>query len=445
MANQKHQPILHDANGIIFKIHETTKTTKSGPRAYWLLEERITSGKRRLLSNTSEKAARRRADKIRAAMVKGQASRMALSHGEWQDVCVARQIIRKRGWSLTAAASEWADCTDRLPVAVSLLDVTNYYLRNHINGGPPSQPTGLVAAAERYHQFKLDAGKSKGHCRNIRSQMDSLLKALPPGVRLDELTAGQLDAVVVSFGLKAKTMNEYRIVLSNLFSWATKQNPPMVEKGFNPALNMERHDVKHGEVDALRVADLRKILVAAQAKRPEFVPVVVLVCFGALRPSEAVRLDWAEVGAEYVRLPGTKSKTGFHRQIPIQANLKAWLAGWRKKEGLVCPGIDLPHFNVVVRSISGVRLSHDGMRHGFGSHRQQIVKNVGMVADEMGHSMEICRRHYLNAFCTEEEAKEWFSLTPDTVSNIINLPSAAEVPSVAAGAYATYTSSRDCS
>jgi hypothetical protein len=79
MANQKHQPILHDADGIVFKIHETTKPTKSGSRVYWLLEERVTTGKRRLLSNTSEKAGRQRADKLRALAVKGQASRMALS------------------------------------------------------------------------------------------------------------------------------------------------------------------------------------------------------------------------------------------------------------------------------------------------------------------------------------------------------------------------------
>ncbi|MCX6922584.1 MAG: site-specific integrase [Verrucomicrobia bacterium] len=388
------------------------------------------------MSNTSEKAARQRADKIGAAMVKGQASRMALSHGAWQDVCVAREIIRKRGWSLTAVAHEWADCTERLPGGVCLLDATNFYLINHFGGGPPPQPTGLVEAADRYHEFKLNAGKSKGHCKNIRSQLDRLLKALPPGVRLDELTAGQLDAVVVGFGLKAKTMNEYRIMLSNLYSWAAKQNPPLVSKGFNPAKDMERHDVKHGAVESLRVADLRTILVAAQAKRPDFVPLIVLVCFGGLRPSEAVRLDWSEVGTDYIRLPGKKSKTGYNRQIPIQENLKAWLAQWRKKEGLVCPGIDLPHFNVVVRSISGVCLSHDGMRHGYGTHRQQIVKNVGMVADEMGHSMEICRRHYLNAFCAEEEAKEWFSVVPPTVPNIINLPSAAAEPSVVADAKA---------
>ena len=81
----------------------------------------------------------------------------------------------------------------------------------------------------------------------------------------------------------------------------------------------------------MRVADLRKILLSAPAKH---LPIIRLVCFGGLRPSEAARLDWAEIGSDHIRLPGTKAKTSYSRQIPLCANLKAWLALWRKREGL---------------------------------------------------------------------------------------------------------------
>jgi hypothetical protein len=358
MDKQKHQSIVYNADGVEFTIYKTPKPTKTGCKTYWVLVD-YSTGKRRLLNNKTEKAARQRANKIRAAMVKGQANRMTLSEGDWQGICIAREIVRSlcTGDSVGSAVREWADCTARLGSRTSLLDATKFYLSNHKNGGPPPKPTPFADAAEQYHKFKLDAGKSKGHCKNIKSQMDRLLKALPPAVRLDELTAGQFDAVVVGFGLKEKTLNEYRVTLSNLYSWAAKQNPPLVSNGFNPAKEMERHKVKHGEVESLRVADLRKILVAAPGKRSDLVPLIVLVCFGALRPSEAVRLDWSEVGADYIRIPGKKSKTGYSRQIPIQENLKVWLALWRKNEGPICPGIDLPHFNVAIRHCSGVRLS----------------------------------------------------------------------------------------
>jgi integrase len=185
---------------------------------------------------------------------------------------------------------------------------------------------------------------------------------------------------------------------------------------------MERHKVKHKEVQFLRLADLGKILGAAVEKRPDLVPLILLVCFAGLRPSEAVRLDWREVGADYIRLPGDKSKTGYSRQIPIQDNLKLWLAPCRKPDGPVCPGTDLTHFNRTIRCLSGVQLSHDAMRHGYGSHRQRVVNNVSQVAEEMGHSVQVARRHYLNPFCTPEEAKEWFGIGPQQDSNIIALP-----------------------
>lgn len=124
--------------------------------------------------------------------------------------------------------------------------------------------------------------------------------------------------------------------------WETagKQNPPFVPKGFNPGKEMERCDVKQNEVEFLQVSDLRRIVAGLQRKRPDLLPLVVLVCFAGLRPSQAVRLDWQDIGEEYIRLPGSKSKTGFSRQIPIQANLKAWLTLWRTHDGKICSWYD---------------------------------------------------------------------------------------------------------
>jgi integrase len=165
-----------------------------------------------------------------------------------------------------------------------------------------------------------------------------------------------------------------------------------------------------------------EVSVALPAKRPDLVPLVVLVSFAGLRPSEAARLEWKEVGDDYIRLPGKKSKTGHSRQIPIQPNLKSWLALWRKDNGLICPDLNLEHVNPSILRHSGVRLPYDGLRHGYGTHRQRIIKNIGAVAEEMGNSIAICRRHYVNAFCTDAEANEWFSLVPQNPANIIALP-----------------------
>ena len=76
---------VYVSDGVPFTIYKSDKTSKSGTKTCWLLEDHST-GKRRTLNNVSRKAAERRADQIRAAMVKGQARRLLLSNGQWQDV-----------------------------------------------------------------------------------------------------------------------------------------------------------------------------------------------------------------------------------------------------------------------------------------------------------------------------------------------------------------------
>ena len=436
--HQKHQSIVYNANGVEFTIYATPKPTKSGPKVYWVLEERLTTGNRRLLNNKTLKAAKERADKIRAAMVKGQASRMSLSNGQWQDVCIAVEILRSTQTcdSLGSAIRSWAECIGMLGDRATLLDAVKFYLAHYKGNGPQPKPIRFDEAAKRYHAFKVADGKSASHCGNILSRMNRLTAKLPAGITTDEPTAGQLDHAVVSLGIAPKTRNEYRIMLSNFFKWCGKQNPPFVPRGFNPAKEMERYDVPDAEVEFLHVGELRRVLTVLPAKRPDLLPLVTLVCFAGLRPSEAARVEWREIGEDYIRLPGKKSKTGEARQIPVHENLKAWLALWRKESGLICPDVSLEHVNAAIRRHSGIRLPHDAMRHSYGTHRQRVVKNIGAVAEEMGNTIVICKRHYVNAFCSDAEAAEWFSVVPASPGNVISLSEArseAEHPRDAIG------------
>jgi integrase len=413
---------VYSANGVPFTIYKSVKPTKSGPKAYWLLED-FSTGKRRTLNNVSKQAAERRADRIREAMVKGRGQWGLFTNGELQDVGMAMEVLRstQTGESLYTAIRLWAECEAMLNGKATLFDTVKFYLAHHQGNRPAPKRTRFDEAAKRFHEFKVASGISESHSDNLLSRLNRVSGALPDGMMLDEPTAGQLEQVVVGFGLSPKTRNEYITIIGSLYTWAAKQNPPIVPKSFNPGKEMEKFSVKHGDVDFLRVTDLKKMLARLPEKRPDLVPLVVLVCFSGLRPCEAARLEWNEVGEDYIRLPGKKSKTGYSRQIPIHTNLKLWLARWRKDAGLLCPDVSLAHVNVAIRRAAAVGLSHDAMRHGYGTHRQRVVKNIGTVAEEMGNSISVCRRHYVNAFCAETEANEWFSLVPANSGNIITL------------------------
>jgi len=68
----------YDADGVEFTIltYETIKSTKSGPKKYWLFQD-YSTGRRRLLNNRTLRAAEQRARKIRAS-TQSQAQRCRL-------------------------------------------------------------------------------------------------------------------------------------------------------------------------------------------------------------------------------------------------------------------------------------------------------------------------------------------------------------------------------
>ena len=151
----KGRKTVYDADGVPFTIYETIKSTQAGPTKYWLLED-YSTGKRRLLNNPTREAAERRADEIRAAMVKGQASRMMLTNGQWQDVCIALEIVRSvpTGDSLGSAIRTWAVCIGMLDGKADLLDAVKFFLAHNKGSGPPYKPTRFAEAAPIYHQSR---------------------------------------------------------------------------------------------------------------------------------------------------------------------------------------------------------------------------------------------------------------------------------------------------
>jgi hypothetical protein len=56
----------------------------------------------------------------------------------------------------------------------------------------------------------------------------------------------------------------------------------------------------------------------------------------------------------------------------------------------------------------------DALRHSYGSMRNAVLRNLPQVAEEMGTSETMLRRHYHNPR-TSEEGAEWFGLRPGMI------------------------------
>jgi hypothetical protein len=56
----------------------------------------------------------------------------------------------------------------------------------------------------------------------------------------------------------------------------------------------------------------------------------------------------------------------------------------------------------------------DGLRHGFGTYYKSKIKDIGKVADYMGNSADMVKRHYARTIPADECAEFW-DLTPAKV------------------------------
>jgi hypothetical protein len=65
------------------------------------------------------------------------------------------------------------------------------------------------------------------------------------------------------------------------------------------------------------------------------------------------------------------------------------------------------------------------LRHSYGSYRASILKNEHELADEMGNSVDMVRRHYRNPR-PKSQARAYFAIFPKhTPANVTPIESVA--------------------
>jgi hypothetical protein len=111
-----------------------------------------------------------------------------------------------------------------------------------------------------------------------------------------------------------------------------------------------------------------------------------------------------------IEVSTTISKTRRRRLVPIPDNLLAWLPESPDPDEMVAPyeGTE-PLIKRLERA--GIEWKKNGLRHGFGSYRCAVLRDVAGVAFEMGNSAAIVMAHY-NEAQELATAVEWFGLVP---------------------------------
>jgi integrase len=202
----------------------------------------------------------------------------------------------------------------------------------------------------------------------------------------------------------------------------------------NPTENIKVRVPKNGEVKILTIPETRQLLNAALAcEHPaSVIPYLVVQLFAGLRPTEAAKLRWERIHFQtgQIEVLGETSKTRETRFVTLEPLLVEWLLPFRLSKGPII-GAHFANNLRDVRAAAGFSAlcpwPKDVLRHCFGSYWLAVHKDRAHLAELMGNSLQVIKRHYRRAILGEA-AQEFWRLSPSQApqpGKIIPVPAVA--------------------
>jgi integrase len=388
----------------------------------WRFRYRDENGQWRWLRRASKELARAEAEAIaaRAAASAG----FAFSPEETAQFRAVRNNLADLDVSPEVASFQYRKARERLAtIGCDSIDAAVEFFLRHHHAGISDKPLADVVA-ELVHVRERD-GAGRRHLKDLASHLGRFARDMPR--RLPELSGLVIDRWLAGLDVSNRSRRNYRGSLTNLFKFARDRG--YVPDTFNPMKGVPLPKLTKRQPGVFRPDEMRKLLESCPEK---LLPVLVIGAFAGLRQSEVLHLDWGDVDWEggRIRVP-EQAKTG-GRWAVLHPNLREWLEPLRGlgrivrlRESAVSKAIQrlVVKVNRELASESSkwtIKWVHNGCRHSYASYRCAVVRDVGIVSDEMGHSIAQLSRHYRNQSVTVEQAREWFALRPD--ESILYLP-----------------------
>ena len=371
----------------------TVRETRPG---LWQVDH-YCNGNRERKAYTDKTRATTYAEQVAAKLKNEGASAFDLPPRAREDAARALNLLKGRA-TLEAVAQWW---TARNPdgEAVTVTDLSNRWLAAIQKQG--CRPATMV---ERNHKANR-------------------LAALLGDRAAASITKDDLTAALDQYGVTGVTWDGYRRAWRAMFQWA--EDEKLVPE--NPAAKMKaiRHDEKMPE--PLTVADVTKIMRAAEIHAPEIVIWLAVQFFGGLRPGEAFGLCWEQVDMveRIIRVRPETSKMRRSRNAPINKTLAAWVMAYAKGNGPVgvttSGGRDYHLFRKKINgkpggllALTGVKWIQDGPRKTFATAHHATHGDAAALAAALGHTggLDVLFRHYRGLY-TPSEAKRFWAIQPE--------------------------------
>jgi integrase len=366
---------------------------KLNPTAPYVVDYRV-DGQRRRKYFATKAEAKQELERILIVMRKEGETGLTVPNAIRLQALEAQQLLAAfPGKTIVDAARFYAAHLESLQRSVSVRQLVDEYLRE-VEGLGRSE-VHLSDLRGRYEVFSADFGT-----RQTRT-----------------LTDKDVRTWINSRGLAPVSANNFRSRLSSLFRFG-------VREGYldtNPCDKIKEVKVVDEPPAILPVDALAALLDAAD---PEILPMVAISAFAGVRTAELLRLTWSEVNlaSGLIEIKKAKSKTASRRLIPIQPNLKAWLAPYSGMTGLIWNG-DVNSFmraRAKLFAAAGVDWPKNSARHSFCTHHIAWYQDEKKLRNDMGHSTEALIFSTYRELVSPAEGERYFHLyPPTTATNVV--------------------------
>ena len=310
----------------------------------------------------------------------------AMTLDDRQAYSLARELVEPFGYTVLDAVREWE--RSKAPY----------------RGKKTADVIAELISAKRREEL------SDAYVNRLEDDLKSFAAVVPE--EIEKVQAPDIKKFLNGCKVGPRRWNNLRDQVVTLFRFARSERYLPKDRA-TEAEDVSKTKVPRKTVDMFTPEELRIIL---ENIRAVWLPWIVLSAFAGIRTFEVLRMDWSSVRWEQklIDLPPEVTKVNERRIIPMCDALVQALMPWRQATGPVCeakvPQREIEQIMAKVKETYPLfRWKHNALRHAYGSYRTALTQNVPQVALEMGNSIHMVKRHYLEAK-TFEDGLCWFRI-----------------------------------
>ena len=296
----------------------------------------------------------------------------------------------------------------------SLTDAVGHFL-GHLS--VTNKPIPCSDVADSLIDRLEKEGKSKRHIDSTRNRMDKFNTEY--GDRMaGDISTEIIDDFLAHLELAPKTMINYRLALSGMFSHAVR----LKAAESNPVEEALRPKVEKKEPGILKPKEVAALLSAADDRT---LPALAISFFAGLRRSEIEVMDWGHIDFDdnTIEVKANIAKNEKRRFVEMSDNLKAWLLPHAQHEGAIVQSLQIHRKGgEMAREAAGIKKwPVNAGRHSYASYHLAEYKNAGKTALMLGHPNPTLLYNTYRAVVKPKDAAIYWSIRPEAVDNVTSI------------------------